>query len=303
MTLLSHYTDRAGLEGIARSKCIRATKFSQLNDKREIEYGYLELVRRVLLGIFDTLDQLIVRKPGSKLDLAEVEAKFLDHFRNSFDGAHGSEPLFVASFAKGRTIDHDLRGILTLWDRYTKLEGYCLQFDHGDVQKILELEMSRRHYALLTLDDVEYGVNEASAEYRDIAFQMKQRLLIEVLKGMPGLPVQPEYQMMWPFNLFATRMLRYIAKHKDPFFEDERETRIICVPAKSAHVRPLTGIAMVKQIETALDGRQFINVGEDWRPGLEPRRIIVGPRANRSIEDVTALFEKKPEIVNSEFPV
>ena len=62
--LLSHYTSRAGLEGIAKSKCIRATKFSQLNDKREIEYGYIEFIRRALLGVFEELDKLMPRKAG-----------------------------------------------------------------------------------------------------------------------------------------------------------------------------------------------------------------------------------------------
>src|SRR5882757_5455176 len=115
--LLSHYTSRAGLEGIAKSKCIRETKFSQLNDRREIEYGYVEFIRRALLGVFAELDKVMPRKPGAILDLSDAERGLIEQFRNSFEGEKGSEPLYVASFAKGKTADHDDRGMLTLWDR------------------------------------------------------------------------------------------------------------------------------------------------------------------------------------------
>src|SRR5277367_5626984 len=120
---------------------------------------------------------------------------------------------------------------------------------------------------------------------------------------MPSLPIKPEYERMWAFNYFAARMLQYMAKHKDPFFEDERETRIIGVPAKTTQPRPFIGLALVKKIGTTPNGRQFIGIGEDWTPGLEPRRIIIGPHADKNIDDVTALFQNKPEIVIAEFPV
>jgi hypothetical protein len=303
MGLLSHYTKRAGLEGIARDKCIRATKFNELNDKSEIEYGFIEFVRRALLAVFEEMDKLIPRKPGVTLDMADAEAKILAYFRKSFDGDKGSEPLYVASFARGKTEDHDNRGMLTLWDRYTKLEGYCLQFHEEDVRRIIELEASRRNYAFLTLDNVHYGIDERTFEYRELAFQMKQLLLIQVMQGMPQLPIQPAYEQMWPFTTYATRMLHYIAKHKDPFFEDERETRIVGVPAKVAQARFLTGPAMVKHPKIYDDGRHYIGVGEDWRPGLQPCRIIIGPRANADIEDILSLFEHRPVVINAKFPV
>lgn len=303
MTLLSHYTSRAGLEGIATSKCIRATKFSQLNDRREVEYGYAEFVKRALLGVFAELDKIMPRKPGVTLDLSDGERRLVEHFRSSFEGEKGSEPIYVASFAKGKTEDHDKRGMLTLWDRYTKLQGYCLQFSESDVRRIIDLEAGHRNYAFLTLDDVQYGMDEATSEYHKLAFQMKQLLLIEMLKGMPTLPIRPAYKEMWPFTTFATQMLRYIAKHKDPFFEDERETRIIGVPAKASQARSVSGIAMVKHPRDHLDGRQYIGIGEDWRPGLEPCRIIIGPRADKDIKDVLALFEFPPIVINAEFPI
>jgi hypothetical protein len=303
MKLLSHYTSRAGLEGIARSKSIRATKFSQLNDNREIEYGYREFIRRGLLGVFVEMDKIMPRKAGATLDLSDAEQVIVEMFRKSFEGEKGSEPLYVASFAKGKTEDHDNRGMLTLWDRYTKLEGYCLQFREEDVQRTIELEASSRHYAFLTLDHVHYGMDENTSEYRELAFQMNQLLMIEVLKGMATLPIQPAYDRMWPFGVFATRTLHYISKHKDPFFEDERETRIVGIPAKVAQARFLSGPASVKHPKEHADGRQYIGIGEDWRPGLEPCRIIIGPRADKDLTDVLTLFKNKPHVINADFPI
>jgi hypothetical protein len=199
MTYLSHYTSRAGLEGIVRSKSIRATMFSQLNDKREIEYGYVEFFRRGFLAIFDEIDKVMLRIPDVKIPIADAEKAFAEIFRQQFAGEKTSEPLYIASFARGTTKDHDERGLLTLWDRYTKLEGYCVQYSEEDVRKMIQLETSSRHYAFLTLDNVHYGMDENAREYRQLAFQVKQLLLIEVLKGIPTLPLKPEFNKMWPF--------------------------------------------------------------------------------------------------------
>src|SRR4051812_47169068 len=185
MKLLSHYTSRAGLEGIAKSKCLRATLFSQLNDKREIEYGYVEFYRRGFLAMFDEFDKFMPRRPGAIIPIDDAVEGFKEIFWKQFEGEKPSEPLFVASFARGRTKDHDERGMLTLWDRYTKLEGYCLQFREEDVRNIIRLEASGHHYAFLTLEEVQYGVDETTEEYRDLLFQIMQLLLIEVLKGAP----------------------------------------------------------------------------------------------------------------------
>ena len=194
-------------------------------------------------------------------------------------------------------------GMRSLWEMYTHNKGYCLQFREKDIRKTIELEASSRHYAFLTLDEVHYGMDESTPEYRELAFQIKQLLLIEVLRGMPRLPLKPELDRMWPFPLFATRMLRYIAKHKDPFFEDEREVRIIGVPAKMAKATPLGAPALVKHAKQHADGRSFIGIGEDWRPGLEPCRIIIGPEADKDIRDILPLFNSPPTIIDAEFPI
>lgn len=44
MTLLSHYTTRAGLEGIAQTKAFWATNFLRLNDNSEFFYGWQHII-------------------------------------------------------------------------------------------------------------------------------------------------------------------------------------------------------------------------------------------------------------------
>jgi hypothetical protein len=304
MPTLSHYTSRAGLEGIALGKSLRATRFSDLNDKREVAYGLTELSTRALRAAYSKVEKLL--KPEDArlpLDYIKAGAQIAEHFRASFDGDRGSEPLYLVSFARGSTEDHEQRGMLTLWDRYTRLEGYCLQFDSEEIDVLLRREFAMRNYAILELSPVHYGIDETDQEYQQLLFQHIQRLLIEVEAAKPGLCVKPEYEKLWALGALALRTLRFHARHKDPFFEDERETRIMAVPAKQSDSRVLFGPALRKEVHMMPDGRHFIDIGADWRPGIEPRRIIVGPKASRDLDGVLALFDRQPNVVIADFPI
>jgi hypothetical protein len=48
-----------------------------------------------------------------------------------------------------------------------------------------------------------------------------------VARAKPGLNLRPRYDRLWPFQTFAVRTLSFVARHKDPFFEDEREAPIV----------------------------------------------------------------------------
>jgi Protein of unknown function (DUF2971) len=303
MPLLSHYTSRAGLEGIAHSKTLWATDFQELNDKTELIYGYTELMKLALRSALAEIDkQLVSEHPRQALEFDAVGKQLAEDYRKSFEGETGSERLYITSFASARTADHESRGIRTLWELYTDNEGYCLQFDAEEIRSLLRLEASRRNYAVLDLSEVHYGIQETDHEFRKLRFQMEQYLLDQVHRAKPGLKLNPQSKQLWPMSVFATRIYRYCAKHKDPYFEDEREMRIMAVPAKEADVRPITGIAARKRVKTMSNGRHYIDIGEDWTPGIEPLRIIVGPSARRDIDTILAAFERKPQVLNAEFP-
>src|ERR1700730_2572720 len=287
---------------MARGKTLWATKFTELNDKTEMEYGYIEINKFALKAALVEIDKhLIPGHPRAELDYDNAGKLIAEQFRKSFEGPTGSEPLYVFSFAEARNEDQERRGILTLWDRYTKLEGYCVQFDRKEVLDLLSREALRRNYALLHLASVRYGIIQTDEECLDLRFQLEQRLLDVVARVKPGLNLQPRYERLWPFQTFAFRMLSFLARHKDPFFEDERETRIMAVPQKEADARALSmGPALRKPVKVMSDGRHYINLGADWRPGIEPRRIIVGPRAQRDLDSMLALFDRKPPVLYTE---
>jgi hypothetical protein len=304
MTLLSHYTSFAGLEGIARSKTLWATDFMALNDKTELGYGYVEMHMRGLRTAWEeVLMKLRADGYSPELNFDDAREKIAELHRRSFEGPRGSERLYVFSFAKAATEDQQRIGLLTLWERYTRSEGYCLQFDEDEVRALLRREATSRNYAVLDLVDVHYGVNESRAEYRELHFQLAQQVLGVIQGAKPDLDIQPKYERLWALPTFATRMLHYCARHKDPFFVDEREKRIIAVPAKQAESRLLVGPALRKQIKTMEDGRTYIDLGEDWVPKIEPRRIIAAPRAPREVDRVLGMFERQPIVEFAKFPM
>lgn len=303
MTLLSHYTGRAGLEGIAQSKTLWATDFIDLKDKNELLFGYVEMSKRGMRAALEEIDKPL--KPGQRKELDWVEASevLYEHYRAGFEGSAGSEHLFVTSFAKARDQDEEDRGILTIWERYCRDGGYCLQYDRDEIRHLLGLEASHRHYGVIDLAEVHYGVNESDAEFVELNFQMKQRFLAQVHEARVKLGLQPQYDRIWPMSVLATRFLAYCAKHKDPFYKDEREVRIMAVPAKEAIGRPFEGLKQIKPVKTMTDGRRYIDIGANWSFKLEPRRVIVGPKAQPDIAAIVGLFNRRAEIIRPVFPI
>src|SRR5437868_5640509 len=101
MTLLSHYTTRAGLEGIARSKTLWATNFMDVNDKTELVYGLSGLTKRALISAWDEIQKhMRPEDRGIILDEDDFTKKLVAHYRETFEGISASEHLFVTSFAR-----------------------------------------------------------------------------------------------------------------------------------------------------------------------------------------------------------
>ena len=142
--VLSHYTDRGGLEGIAQSKAFWATNFLSVNDTTEYFFAWKKIMRHALDAMLSKLPDSLKRPD---FDLEAHTTASIEQFRTLVKPMEGYGHLYVTSFAQGQTPDHEERGILTLWHRYTNLEGYCLQFEEGDVRRVLELEASKVSYA------------------------------------------------------------------------------------------------------------------------------------------------------------
>jgi hypothetical protein len=103
------------------------------------------------------------RVPAEKLlanfDFDKAAAKLLTDFKAMLMATDGYGQLYVTSFACGSNEDEDKRGILTLWDRYTQHMGYCVQFEHEDVRRLLRLECDIYNYFSANLVRVRYGLD------------------------------------------------------------------------------------------------------------------------------------------------
>ena len=80
MELLHHYTNRAGLEGIARTKSLWATNFLDLKDTREILYGLVELLKLSLKSAMAEVPADKKQRSYTDADLAQIEEKFIRIF-------------------------------------------------------------------------------------------------------------------------------------------------------------------------------------------------------------------------------
>ena len=298
MPLLSHYTSKTGLEGIAKSKTLHATSFLQLNDKSEYVYAW-EILQRFALEIaIQKLPPDAIKVP---VDINDRARKSTEQFKALFSGDIGL--MYVVSFAMSSSSDHERRGILTLWEKYTKHEGYCLQFDQRDIERLVEFELMKGSYAALSLSPVIYGVDTESREFRVLCYQLAQQFLLQVMRAKPGLRVQPDFQDIWADSYLHRKLMEFCGLHKDPCFEDEREVRIVGFPADQAAYRPFTGVATIKKRRTAPSGKGYIDIGEYWTPTLTPRRMIMGTKADPDISAALAYYNPKPEIAHANLPV
>lgn len=304
MPLLQHYTSRDGFIGIAKSKTLWATDFLSLNDKSELFYGYSEMTLKALRTSITKIHSVLPPEYHRLIDFEEASKKIVDHYQKSYEGENGSERLYVTSFARAKNADQMRRGILTLWQTYTGNKGYCLVFEEADIKNMLKLENETRNYALLDLGEVTYGIDESQTRFQQLHHQLTHRLFAEVERERPDLGLRLcDFERLWPLGTFATQMLSYCAMHKDPGFVDEREVRITACPAKVMDSRVLTGPAFRKPVKVAPNGKSYIEMFEDWHPGIEPQQIIVGPQANRNLDEILELFSSRPEVTYSDIPI
>ncbi|HEY4980893.1 MAG TPA: hypothetical protein VII24_02880 [Pseudolabrys sp.] len=300
MELLHHYTNRAGLEGIARTKSLWATNFLDLKDTREILYGLVELLKLSLKSAMAEVPADKKQRSYTDADLAQIEEKFYSHIRTvacQADDGH----LYVTSFAAAKTPDHDRRGIRSLWKDIGE-DGYCLQFSKDDIEMLVQREDRLFNYGLIQASSVSYGLDKSSSDYGPLQSQMVQRLLCFIATARPDVGVELQHERLWPETTFVGKLMQFCARHKDPYFEDQREFRILAIPANTAASRPFTGIAVKKRPHLPPSGKRYIDIGEGWERGIEPRQILVGPCASRNLQDVLNSFSCLPEIIYVDVP-
>jgi hypothetical protein len=298
--LLSHYTNRAGLEGIAQSGSLWATNFLSLNDETEYFYAWKEIQSEALNYALERIpfDLLAIRP-----QVDEFAQQSITQLRTQLASTDGYGHLYVTSFAAAKSPHQEADGILTLWHRYTQLEGYCLQFEYSDLEHMLSLEEMRGSYSLLRLSPVTYGIDKNTLSFRELATQLGEQLLVMAKRHTEDDRIELKYQDHWAPSHLAAKLMYFCGTYKDPAFEDEREVRILAYPNDKAVAHMFTGIAGKKRILERPDGKKHLALWDNWKPGIEPKRIIIGPKADRDIETILAKFRRAPEVYASAIPI
>lgn len=295
---LSHYTNTAGLRGIATSGTLWATNFMTVEDRSELFHGWRIVQLAALRYVRERLPTDVFA------DIADPDGDQLEElFRNELNASGGYGHLYMTSFIRHETDDDEERGSLTHWRHFAgNGTGYCLQYDSADIERMIQMEGWKSTYGLLELAPVTYGVDETTWEFRQLVQQLGELQLLAILKQTRDPRVPVDYGVYWAPSAVARKLMRFCATHKDRTFRDEREIRILAFPENETVVRPLTGLAIPKTIEPR-DGRRILSLGANWKPGISPKRIIVGPRADPHIDDTVIAFSHRPEIVTARIPV
>jgi hypothetical protein len=209
----------------------------------------------------------------------------------------------MTSFARARNEDEGKRGIKTLWELYSGHMGYCLQFDESDVRDLARLDASKGSYEWIGVDTIKYGVDENSGDFRELGFQLGEQYLMMIARSTKDARIKLNIEAQWPPTVLYQKLFNFCGTHKDPCYSDEREVRILAYPSQQpAHVFYL-GIAGPKTIRKGPTGKRYIAIGEHWRPGISPRRIIVGTKADPNIDAIVAKFGPVPEIAYANLPI
>jgi hypothetical protein len=297
--ILSHYTDRSGLEGIARTRTLWATHFLDVNDQREIIYAYVQVLKAGLLAALNEIPDDQKETTYSDIDLSDPEDQQIYHPLRAALLADAKIPIYVLSFARGEGQNYQRTGIRSLW-KQVGADGYCLQFRTQDIISMIETENRRYNYHAIWLSPVSYQMDREKEDFKSLVFQATQQLLQFVRQSRPDIRTIPKHEQMWTKTEFGAKIMEYAARHKDPYYEDEREFRVIAFPADGARSEILSGIFLTKRVGTSAVGKRFIELGKS--NGVEPNTILAGPKANRDFEGLFSNWRALPEIGTARVP-
>lgn len=306
MRILSHYTSKVGLDGIARSGCLWAGEFLRMNDKSEFTYATNAIFKTAMESVIDSASANTFR-PGSKEEIYPQFANmYLDGIKKLIDDHGGFGGLYITSFARGRDKSEDKDGILTLWDRYTGNLGFCIQFSEQEIRRVVSVEQHSYNYALIEVAEIIYGLDENDSEFIWISHQIKLRLCKFLFDNTGIMHVTYNSSEIVPDSAFLLRFLRFAGTHKHPAFSDEREVRILAYPERGLVSEVLSGIKFPKKIQrigSHPDGKRYITIGEGIVPAISPVRIVAGPKVNLDQQAIRSAFPLCQHISKTTIPI
>ncbi|MCP3053759.1 DUF2971 domain-containing protein [Aurantimonas marianensis] len=301
MDTLSHYTSETGLIGILRENSLRSTEYLSLNDTSEFGYAANNILLDAIEWVFAHIGPQSFRENSYTAIKNGFLSEYISYLKKHSAETRGYGSLYITSFAKGRNEEENDHGILSLWDRYTKNKGFCLQFSHDDVARLIHSEDSFYSFEKIGIADISYGVDKNSQDYKGMVEQSFINLLRFIYIRTNDERFLLRDQEISYDATFLSKFLVYCSTHKDPSFIDEREARIFNFPLGFA-IPKFCRTTLAKPISNQ-DGKKYVTLGDTIRPGITPNRVIIGPLCETSIDEFRFRFPFIKHVLKSQIPI
>ncbi|BDT65949.1 hypothetical protein os1_01000 [Comamonadaceae bacterium OS-1] len=275
---LVHYTSASGLTGILNSQAIWATHASFLNDTEEIKLFFNRRLSRIIEDEF--------RKTGRSNDEELIQgaaAQFTESIRKVTLAFN--QP-YVFSMCAPKDAWTSRNGLLSQWRGYGKDGAYAIIFDSKMLKELIDQEVAAFHYQHMQWGDVHYYDESLGTDRHEVAPEILTAET-ELRAGISAFKHNPTSDVMESTYTAITSLSCF---HKHRGFEEEKEIRIIAIPAHQS-IKNINA----SESRPAKDSKTFIRdgcpvpyielfsnlSGITTKGRLPIKRIIVGPHRNK----------------------
>ena len=287
---LYHYTTQQGLLGILENNCIWTTHYKFLNDYSEIIRFRKKLIQHLASKSFGVDRQNRENKCNPVIDDLY---KFLTH------------EIYITSFCKGSdqnpSAHINLNGLLSQWRAYGEDGGFAIVFKKNELKKSLNIAEASFDFKTLFIGDVIYsdgreithdtfydiekepGTGVSCNDTQDYESAFSEQLdIIERFIFDEASKEEKESQL----DEACLSFVKCVTCYKDYGFKEEREVRIVAMPAfqmfnkgKKREFRCKNGeqipyIELFKPVKLS-------ESNESIKSTLPIERIIVSPHKNK----------------------
>ena len=260
-----HYTNLSSLKGIVTEHSFWVTKSDFLNDKNELRYAY-KVTKKVCEKLIPNARNRALLQKMLKEKVAELNILVEDQVMSG---------CYVLSFSKG----YDS---LLLWTEFAKSQGYCMEFDYGQLRSGIHKKMKMDGYVIYNKKEqcklVENTFLRILKRKDDGRHILRKKLFSET-------EIVTEEEMEQFVNEFALCSFLYSMFFKKECFQEEQEYRFVFwafhEDSGMEMFPELTPIHFRERAQTLIP---YIEISYAHNGGQNPiRAITVGPKNNSDL--------------------
>ena len=260
-----HYTNLSSLKGIVTQHSFWVTKSDFLNDKNEFRYAY-KVTKKVCEKLVPNARNCALLQKMLKEKVAELNTLVEDQVMSG---------CYVLSFSKG----YDR---LLLWTEFAKSQGYCMEFDYGQLRSGIHKKMKMDGYVIYNKKEqcklVENTFLRILKRKDDGRHILRKKMFSET-------EIVTEEEMEQFVNEFALCSFLYSMFFKKECFQEEQEYRFVFwafhEDSGMEMFPELTPIHFRERAQTLIP---YIEVSYAHNGGQNPiRAITVGPKNNSDL--------------------